>query len=189
MIRDPAVSHMSDGRVVIRRIDLTDVDAIFSAVRASLPALSAWMPWAHEGYSRDDACWFVANAWLSWRSRSAFEFLVASAADGRLLGLCGLNAVSAAEGRANLGYWVHSAEAGRGVSTAAARLVARFGFEQVGLQRIRLFHAVGNIGSQRVAEKVGFVLEGVQRRRIALHGVQHDAKLYALVDVDEVQTG
>lgn len=187
MVTSPDVRGVTDGVIRIRRIDLTDVDTIFSGVSQSLEALSRWMPWAHSGYSRDDACWFVANAWLAWRQQAAYEFLIESVADGRFLGLCGLNAISRGDGRANIGYWTVTGEYGRGVATTAARMTARFGFVQLGLSRIRLFHAVDNLASQRVAEKVGFVLEGVQRQRIALGGVLHDAKLYALTRSDEIK--
>lgn len=182
----PAVKGVTDGVLRIRRIDLTDVDAIFAGVSASLESLSRWMPWAHDGYSRDDACWFVANAWLAWRHQAAYEFLIESASDGRFLGMCGLNAISREDGRANIGYWTTTGEYGKGVATTAARLVAKFGFVQLGLSRIRLFHAVDNIGSQRVAEKIGFVLEGIQRERMTINGTLHDAKLYAMIHPDEI---
>ena len=41
------------------------------------------------------------------------------------------------------------------VATAAALLVARFGFDELGLQRIEIIAAVSNKASQRVAEKIG----------------------------------
>ena len=189
MSKETLPQTLTDGRVRIRRLDLTDVDTIFEAVQASMVPLSAWMPWAHPGYSRDDAAWFSATTWLNWQNKTAFEFVVEDAADGRFLGMCGLNGVSVAERRANLGYWVRVGENGRGVCTAATRLVARFGFQALGLVRIRLFHAAGNIGSQRVAEKAGFVLEGVQRKRLKINGVLHDTKLYSLVDISEVIEG
>lgn len=181
---DKPAETAADGTIRIRRIDLTDVDTIFAQVQASMAELSPIMPWAHPGYSREDACWFVANAWLGWREGRAYEFLVEDAADGRFLGLCGLNGVSGHA--ANLGYWVTTAEAGRGVTTAATRLVARFGFEQVGLKRIRLFHIVGNVGSRRVAEKAGFVFEGLRRRHLTVHGTIHDTRLYSLIDSAEI---
>jgi ribosomal-protein-serine acetyltransferase len=181
---DKPMESATSGAIRIRRIDLTDVDTIFAQVRASMAALSTVMPWAHPGYSREDAAWFVANAWLSWRDGRAYEFLVEDVEDGRFLGLCGLNEISGHA--ANLGYWVTTAEAGRGVTTAATRLVARFGFEQAGLKRIRLFHIVGNVGSRRVAEKVGFVYEGLCRQHLAVHGTIHDTRLYSLTNAVEI---
>ena len=187
MVTKPKVKGVTDGVIRIRRIDLTDVDTIFAGVSASLESLSRWMPWASQRYSRDDACWFVANAWLAWRQQAAYEFIIESMADDRFLGMCGLNAISREDGRANLGYWTVTGEYGKGVATAAARMAAQFGFAQLGLSRIRLFHAVENIGSQRVAEKIGFVLEGTQRKRMKLGGVMHDAKLYSLTSLDEIR--
>lgn len=85
---------------------------------------------------------------------------------------------------ANLGYWTRSSAVGRGVGTIATRLVARFGFEQLGLQRIEIVAAVGNRASQRVAEKVGATREGVLRRRLLIHGKSQDAFVYSLVSED-----
>ena len=62
---------------------------------------------------------------------------------------------------ANLGYWVRSSRAGRGVATTATLLTARFGLQTLALQRIEILAAVGNRASQRVAEKAGAKKEGV----------------------------
>jgi len=42
------------------------------------------------------------------------------------------------------------------VSTAAVRLVCRYGFDELRLARIEWQAEVGNQGSRRVAQKVGF---------------------------------
>ena len=84
----------------------------------------------------------------------------------------------------NLGYWVRSTAAGRGVATQAARLMARFAFEQVGLHRVEILAAIPNIASQRVAEKAGAVREGVLRNRLLIRGVSYDAILFSLIPED-----
>lgn len=174
--------HLSDGVVVLRRADPTDVDDLTAAVRASLEELRPWMPWATASYGRADSATFLATCWLGWNARTSFEFAVRDAVDRRFLGMVGLNGLDAANRRANLGYWVSTSEAGRGIATAATELVARFGLEQLKLSRVRIFHAVGNPGSGRVAEKAGFQREGVLRRRLVLHDVAHDAVLWSRVD-------
>lgn len=187
MIRKPTLDVFSDDQILLRRVQLTDLGTVYDSVRASLPELQTTMPWASAAYSHSDAADWLARTWLSWSSGSAFEFLITAIDGGRMLGLVGLNAVDAATGRANLGYWVRSDETGRGVCTAAARMVAHFGFEELELSRIRLYHVVENIGSQRVAEKVGFVLEGRQRARVACSGQLQDTLLYSLIDPSEIR--
>ena len=44
---------------------------------------------------------------------------------------------------------------GQGYKPAATRLLARFGFKQLGLHRIAIVVAVGNVASQRAAKKAG----------------------------------
>jgi len=85
---------------------------------------------------------------------------------------------------ANLGYWVRTSAAGRGVATRAARLVARFGFAQLDLHRIEILAAVDNIGSQKVAEKAGAVREGVLRKRLLINGESQDAVIFSLLPED-----
>src|SRR3954470_3115015 len=65
------------------------------------------------------------------------------------------------EGReVELGYAVSPWARGRGVATATLRLLTRWAFEQ-GLVRVTAVISVDNPASSRVAEKVGYTLEGV----------------------------
>jgi RimJ/RimL family protein N-acetyltransferase len=79
---------------------------------------------------------------------------------------------------------VRTTAAGKGVASKASRLVARFGFEEVGLQRIEVLAAVSNIPSQRVAEKIGAVREAVLRKRLLIGSASHDAVMFSLVAED-----
>jgi RimJ/RimL family protein N-acetyltransferase len=65
------------------------------------------------------------------------------------------------DGTADIGYWVRTSQTGLGLATAAVRLVARFGFEDLGLRRLEMLIATDNLASRRVAEKVGATFEGV----------------------------
>jgi RimJ/RimL family protein N-acetyltransferase len=62
--------------------------------------------------------------------------------------------------------------------------VAKFGFAELGLQRIEILAAIPNIASQRVAEKAGAVREGVLRKRLLIRGVSQDAVMFSLVAED-----
>ena len=55
-----------------------------------------------------------------------------------------------------IGYWVHSAYAGRGIATAAAGALAEAGAGLDGIERIAIKHDIANPASGRVAEKLGF---------------------------------
>jgi RimJ/RimL family protein N-acetyltransferase len=62
----------------------------------------------------------------------------------------------------------------------AARLVAEYAFRETDLIRLEIVCAVANTRSQRVAEKVGAVREGMLRSRRLSSGPS-DAAMYSLV--------
>ena len=82
---------------------------------------------------------------------------------------------------ANLGYWVRSSAASKGVATAATKLTRDWGFANTDLVRIEILVATGNIASRRVAEKSGALYEGTLRSRLTVHGTRHDAAMYSFV--------
>jgi len=111
---------------------------------------------------------------------TAFEFAIVSSA-GRYLGGCGVNDIGQANRRGNIGYWVRTSEARRGVATAAVRLAYQWAMENTNLLRLEILIAVGNVASQRVAEKAGAVREGTLRKRLLLHDEPHDAVMFSLI--------
>ena len=88
------------------------------------------------------------------------------------------------------GYWAHPAVRGAGTTTAAAIAVVNEALAPVadggsGLRRLTLRVAVGNIGSQRVAEAAGFMRTGHTRQSDPLvDGTFTDELTYDLLATD-----
>jgi RimJ/RimL family protein N-acetyltransferase len=78
-------------------------------------------------------------------------------------------------------YWVRDAVVRRGIATAAARLLRKFGLETLGLKRIEVVVADGNTASRGVAEKLDAVYEGLQRMRLRVGARSYHAHMYALL--------
>ena len=182
----PLRESMSDGKLRIRRYRTEDVDALYRAIRESISQVKRWAPWCHDDYSRRESESWIAGQQTAWDEGREYNFLIEDLGDGRrsggrMLGGCGLNGIDPVNQRANLGYWVRTSATGRGVATAAALLVARFGFEELQLARLEIVVAVGNTASQRVAAKTGAVREGIARSRLLLYGVPRDAVISSLL--------
>ena len=177
-------TRLTDGAILLRPYRTDDVEELYEAVRESIRELQPWMPWCHPDYSIEESREWLASREDAWNNRAEYGFHVSDVSSGRFLGGVGLNQINGLYRAANLGYWIRTSAAGRGVATRAARLAARFGFEELNLLRIEIVAATGNLASQRVAEKVGAVREGVMRKRLFVHGVEHDAVLTSLIAED-----
>lgn len=175
---------LTDGDILVRPIRLDDAEALFEAAHESIPEVSPWLPWLHENYSIEETRAFLSSRASEEKSEEAYSFGIFDRPGERWLGGIGLNFFNRVHQLANLGYWVRTGETGRGVASRATRLVAGFGFAELGLQRIEIIAAVPNVASQRVAEKAGAVREGVLRKRLFIHGHAHDAVMFSLVAED-----
>jgi RimJ/RimL family protein N-acetyltransferase len=180
--------ELTDGIVAIRRYREGDAEHLYEAVRESIAEASLWLSWCHEGYSIQESRDFVATRNVRSQGDEWYSFVIIDQASGRFLGGVGLNFINRVHQFANLGYWVRTSAAGRGVATRATRLAARFGFAELGLNRIEIVAAVDNIASQRVAERAGAVREGILRRRLLINGESHDAVMYSLVAGDSSES-
>lgn len=174
---------LTEGKITLRTPRLEDAPVHCEAVLESLSEVGRWLDWTHEGYGVDESSAFIARAISGHENGEMYEFLIFDAA-GAFLGGCGLNRLDTRFLKSNLGYWVRTGATGRGIATAATRMLAVFGFEQLGLQRIEIIAAVGNVASQRVAEKVGAQREGVLRNGIRYRGENIDAVCYSLIPGD-----
>ena len=84
----------------------------------------------------------------------------------------------------NVGYWVRTFRIGEGIAGRAAKLAARFGFEQAGLIRAEIVVAVGNEKSIRAAEKIGAHYERILLNRMVVGKAIYDAHIYSLLPSD-----
>jgi RimJ/RimL family protein N-acetyltransferase len=177
-------TELTDGKILLRPYRAEDVNTLYLAVRESINEISPWLPWCHAGYTIDESRAYVMSRDEAWAKEEEYAFGIFDALSGAYFGGIGLNHFVRDYLYANLGYWVRTSCTGRGVASAATRLLARFGLEEVGLQRIEIVAAAGNVASQRAAEKAGARREGVLRKRLMLYGKPHDAVLYSLIAED-----
>ena len=104
--------------------------------------------------------------------------------DGRFVGLA-LAVDIDREGReAELGYITAPAARGRGVATAMLDELTRWAFDELGALRVTLIIDVENRASSRVAERCGYVLEGVMRSSYLKDDVRVDAGLWSRLPTD-----
>ncbi|GAB6098540.1 GNAT family protein [Halanaerocella petrolearia] len=69
----------------------------------------------------------------------------------------------------------------KGLGTETLELFLAFGFEELRLNRIELVCYEYNQRAQHVYEKVGFIKEGVRRKKIYRNGQYYDEYLYGIL--------
>jgi RimJ/RimL family protein N-acetyltransferase len=129
-----------------------------------------------------------AREWLqlyeAGRENGTREGFAAVGGDGRFLGVALAFDIDRAEGELELGYIVSSEARGRGAGTAILRALTDWAFAEAGAARIRLVIDVENPASLRVAERSGYVREGVLRSMYVKQGIREDLEIWSRLPSD-----
>jgi RimJ/RimL family protein N-acetyltransferase len=172
------VEGLSDGTVRLRLIGEADLPAIVAACQDREIARWTRVP---DSYGDSDA-----REWLDVQQQgreggSALHLLVVDARDDELLGSIGLVDIDWKDRRGSIGYWVAPGARGRAVATRAVRLLAAWGFDELGLGRVEIKSHPDNAASHRVAERAGFTREGLLRSHALIKGRRRDMIVFSLL--------
>jgi len=179
-VKPISTAELTGERVGLRRCRSEFASALRAAALESVETVGRWMPWCHAGYEESESTAWLDKCDADWQSGDAYEFAIFDC-NGEYVGGAGLNQFNRVHNLANLGYWVRQSRQRHGLAVDAVRLLARFGFETVGVTRIEIVAAADNIPSRRVAEKAGASFECLARNRLVIGGVPLTAAVHSLV--------
>jgi ribosomal-protein-serine acetyltransferase len=134
---------------------------LFEVIDANRGPLSKFW-WERETQSVDDSRQFIERTLADERGLNALSRMIMThdveVDRDRIVGVGGIHSIDMDKKTGQLGMWVDQAEAGRGIGTAAEKLLVRLAFEELGLDEVRISTRESNSASRRIAEKVGFTL-------------------------------
>jgi RimJ/RimL family protein N-acetyltransferase len=171
---------LTDGDLVVREWTRDDEPAMVAMLNED--AIARWTR-VPSPYRASDAEEFLARREAQREAGEAIALAIVLSS-GELAGSMDLRVTSPENRRGELGYLVAAAARGQSVAPRAVRLVARWGFEERGLERIEIFAATANPASQRVAEKAGFTREGVLRSYTRFDEDRLDMVAFSLLPED-----
>ena len=165
---------------LIRPLEARDSSAIQDLAAAPEIAANTFVP---HPYPPEAASEFVQKGQESWRSGEAYVFGIIDKSSQRFAGCMGIHPAPE-HNRAEVGYWIGLPFWGRGLATAALRLLLQFGFETLKLNRVEAGHFDYNPASGRVMEKAGMRREGLRRQYVLHHEEFKDLVWYAIMRED-----
>jgi ribosomal-protein-alanine N-acetyltransferase len=176
-----------DGPMVYLRPPATDDWADWADIRAiSRDYLTPWEPtWPADALSENAYQRRIRRLATEWKADEGYNFHVFEHQSGRLAGGIGLTQIRRGVAQTGtLGYWIGEPYQGRGYTTEAVGLIARFAFAGLQLHRVEAACLPENIASRRVLEKAGFVREGYARLYLKIAGDWRDHLTFALLRED-----
>jgi ribosomal-protein-alanine N-acetyltransferase len=167
-------------RLRLRPFTFDDVAAVFALV--SDPEVARFVRFeAHRDIAETRA--FLELVQRHYGRGDPFAWAIERREDERLIGSCGFVSQAGEKKSAEIGYWLGKPYWGKGYAAEAARALVRFGFEQMGLERVEAKCFLENRAGQRVIEKLGMKLEGTDRSE-RIKGEYPELQCYAIARHD-----
>ena len=184
--------HLLTDRLLLREFVAEDWPAVLAYQRD--PRYLRLYEWEERGEADVRASVDMFIAQQKEQPRTRFQLAITLRDNGRLIGNCGIRLERPGGGqswphRAEIGYELAPDEWGRGYATEAARVIAQFGIEELGVTRLEAWTVADNLASARVLSKLGFVEEGRLRHYHFYKGRYWDAVVYGRVVNQDTDDG
>jgi ribosomal-protein-serine acetyltransferase len=140
--------------------------------------LARWLPWAAD-QTLEATREFIRTSRRQYEAGEGVQTEIV--VDGALAGMVGVHGISRLHGTTSIGYWLAPEFQGRGLMTEAVRAYVDAAFGPWGLHRVELRAEVGNARSRAVAERLGFVEEGVARQAMRIGDRRVDDVVYSVL--------
>ncbi len=110
------------------------------------------------------------------------ELSIFSVESQECIGFCGLININRAAGKAELHIFIGNKNLwGGGYGTEAYKLLANYGFIELGLNRIYLYQNTDNDAALHIVQKIGWVKEGTLRKDLFAHGKIYDRHVVSIL--------
>ncbi len=163
--------NLQTSRLFLRPIRITDAADIFVGRRD--PEVMRYWDWPPP-QTVDQVRSLIHNHLGEIESGAVHWWVAARSPRGPAIGECDLSAVDLQQRRAEIGFLFRREVWGQGYAREAMERVMRYGFDELGLERLwARFHA-GNAASRRLLEKLGFAYEGTLRGHVLRDGIRRD---------------
>ena len=165
--------------ILLERLGANDVATIFNAVDQNRAHLGKWLPFVDYTKEVKDSEAFIQTV-VSQREATQNEVYTIWF-KGKFAGIIGFNNTDRVNEKTEIGYWLISDMTGHGIIHKASQVLLGIAFEKMMMNRVTIRCAVGNEPSEKIALRLGFSFEGIEREGERYHDHFFDLKVFSFL--------
>ena len=172
-------SIIINDNLLLRSYEVADAQELFDVINHSRRHLNPWLNWVSKTTRPEHSLEFIQRSLQQVHDQEGLALGIFS--DDKLIGGIGMHDWDQDTKKAQLGYWISAAHEGKGVVTGSLVKFIGFLFDTIGLNKIEIHFVQGNGRSAKVADRLGFKIEGVIRQSTLRHGMLEDIVVTGLL--------
>jgi ribosomal-protein-alanine N-acetyltransferase len=174
-------SSVASKRLLVRPVRESDLRDVLEV--NSDPEVTRFLPYATWRSREDGAAWLARMEKLAMTGTGR-QFVLEQKESGKVVGTLLLFRFEAASQRAEIGYVLARSVWGQGLMEEALRAVCAYSFSTFGMRRLEAEVDPSNAASHALLHRLGFVKEGLLRKRWVAKGRAYDTNIYGLLAED-----
>jgi len=165
----------------LRRVVLSDANAIFETINSQRTYLRKWLPFIDYTREIEDSIRFIKAVYKDEENVYVLNY------QNNFAGLIGFRETDNFNKKTEIGYWLSEPFQKKGIVTNAVKALVKHAFTELDIHRIEINCAAGNEASSRIPQKLGFLLEGIERDgELLSDGLFVNLERYSLLKSDRV---
>lgn len=168
-------------RLILRKLEYSDQKDIFEY--AQNPSVSKYLVW-YPHKTEIDSLSFLNLVYDCYNHNKPAPWGISLKERNKIIGTAGFISLDKVNHKAELGFALSEDYWNRGLISEACKIIIKFGFQDLKLNRIEARCMVENLASAKVLEKLGFIFEGIMRKQIFIKEEYWDMKIYSLLRDD-----
>ena len=155
------------------------VQPIFLLALRNKLHIREWFPWVDLMETSEFMANYIKASTLRCEAGTEHAFVILKGEE--VVGRIGLHRIDLQNRVGEIGYWIGEEYQGNGLITKACGGLIAYAFDTLLLNRIEIRCGMTNTKSQKIAERLGFTLEGISRQAYFVRDAFFDLKVYSML--------
>ena len=168
-----------DNKIILRSYIESDAVSLFEKVNNSRQHLSPWLSWVNGTTKLEHSAMFIQESIQKQEAQEALSMGIFY--DNDLIGGIGMHLWEQDLKKAQIGYWLVKNFEGQGIINKCLQLFIGFLFEKLKLNKLEIRYIPSNKRSAKVAQRLGFIIEGILRQSHLNNGLIDDLVITGLL--------
>lgn len=165
--------------IEVRMFEESDAETVFALVDRNRDYLREWLIWVDRSDSPEVTRQFIRDSKRRYENKEALSAGIWL--NGELVGATGVVEYQWHNRMLEIGYWLSADQQGKGIMTKVVSALIDHAFANLGMNRIEIHCATGNVRSRAIPERLGLKQDGVMREAGLLNGQFVDKVIYSML--------
>jgi ribosomal-protein-serine acetyltransferase len=157
-----------DQNLTLEIIVPADKIAIYNLVNKNREYIGSFLPWVEATKDETDILNFIKNSCDQLKEMTGVNYKILM--DNEIIGAIGFFINNIRTKTFEIGYWIDKDKSGKGIVTKLIPFIENICFQYFEAQKIEIRCAIQNIGSNRIAHKCNYSLEGTLKNADIING-------------------